>query len=94
MNDKELLEKTYNLAKENSKILKGIQRKSRISSTIGIIKWILIILITIWSYSLIQPVIGQMQEVYGTVQETSDTIKDLQDSSGIGNLLNIFKGGE
>ena len=83
--EKELLEKTYALSKENNNILRSLQRKSRIGVTIKILKWGIIILITVWSFSIIQPIIDD-------IKGTTDTVKGLQDSSGIGSLLNIFGG--
>lgn len=96
--EKELLESTYELAKSNNKILKGMRRKERVSTVFHAIKWIAIIAITIWSYVLIQPVLSQISGVYQNVQETTSAVKglqdraqDLQNGAGFENLLQLFK---
>ena len=96
--EKKLLEETAELTKKNNKILRGMQRKQTFSSVISIVKWVIIIGITLWSYYLIQPFLEQTMALYGQVQETSQSINELKvkadsalDTSGLQNLLDAFK---
>ena len=96
--EKKLLEETAELARKNNKILKGMQRKQNFSSIISIVKWTIIIGITLWSYYLIQPFLEQTLSMFNQIQETSQSINELKvkadgsfDTSGLQNLLDAFK---
>jgi len=98
--EKRLLEETARLTKENHKILKGMQRKQALGALWSTIKWIVIILFTIWSWMLVQPYIERMQRLYEQVQETSNTVNDLKvkaettlNPSGLQDVLNVFRMG-
>lgn len=90
-----LLEKTYELAKENNKILKSIQRKERFGTIMRVIKWIVIIIFLVWSYNFIQPFLEQLQAVYAGIQDTADSVNELKvQAQGFGNVFDFFKTGE
>jgi len=90
--EKALLKKTYDLAKENNKILSKMRKKANFASMWHALKWIAIIAFTIYSYILIQPFIDQAKEVYVGVKETTETVKGLKDQSseGIDKIFNFF----
>jgi hypothetical protein len=73
--DKNLLEKTYELSKENNHILKGIRSSNRRSSFIRILYWILIIGASIAAYYFIQPYIDTMVKAYQSVQSSLNSVK-------------------
>lgn len=86
-----LLEKTYELAKENNKILKSIQRKERFGTIVRVIKWAFIVIFLVWSYSFIQPFLDQLQAVYSGIQDTKDAVGELKvQAEGFGDIFKIF----
>lgn len=97
----ELLKKTAKLSKANYKMLKSMKRQQTIGSIVSLIKWIVIIAITIWSYYLIEPWIEQTKNMIEQVQETTQNVKEFQentsnsfgnfDPTGLQNLLDKFK---
>lgn len=98
--EKKLLEETARLTKENHKLLKSLHRKQTMASIWSALKWLLIILITIWSWIALQPMIERLEALYTQVQETSQTVNDLKvgaegaiDSSGLQDLFNAFRMG-
>ena len=63
--EKELLQKTYALAKENNEMLHSMRRSMRVSTTIRVIYWGLIILGTIGVTVYVGPILSS---VYGSYQ--------------------------
>ena len=62
--DRELLEKTFNLAEENNHLLRSMRRSMRFSQAFRIVYWLLIIGASVGAYYVIQPYIDQLLEVY------------------------------
>ena len=96
--EKQLLQETADLAKENNKILKKMRRGQFIGNIIGSLKWILLIIFTIWSWVLVQPYFEAMMNAYTQIGEASKSVNNLRtqtntafDSSGLQNLLEMFK---
>lgn len=96
--EKRLLEETAQLARESNKILKKMRRGQLIGNIIHSLKWILIVIVTVWSWVLIQPYFEKMMMMYAQIQETTETVNDLKvktntafDSSGLQNLLQTFR---
>lgn len=76
--EKELLEKTFEYAKENNKILRGMRRSLRLHSFLRALYWIIIIVATVWLYYYIQPFIDSLKSGYqemGEVENLSELIK-------------------
>jgi amino acid transporter len=99
--EKRLLEETVELSRENNKILKKMRRGMFIGNIIGSLKWILLIIFTIWSWVLVQPYFESILNMYSQVQETSQTVNEFKtqtntawDSSGLQNLLETFRIGD
>ncbi|MFH1454893.1 MAG: hypothetical protein ABIF22_01060 [bacterium] len=78
-NEKELLEKTYELSKENNHILKGIRRASRWSTIYRIFYWLLIIGVSVGSYIYIQPYIDSILTAYKNIQGELSNVKSVVD---------------
>jgi hypothetical protein len=93
--ERELVE-IKKLVNENNKILKNLQSRARIHTTIYIVKWIVIILAALGIYTVIQPVIESVVGTYGSLRDAAATISEVKnsipdpESSGI---LNFFKNG-
>jgi len=73
-NEKELLEKTYEMAKENNHILKGIRRTNRWSTFFRIFYWIVIIGISVGAFYYIQPYINPILKAYSSLQSNISNI--------------------
>lgn len=96
--EKELLQKTSELTKENNKILKKMRRGQFIGNIISSLKWILLVIFTIWSWVLVQPYFEAVMSTYTQIGEASKSVNDFRtqtntsfDSSGLQNLLKMFK---
>ena len=76
--EKEMLEKTYVLSQENNEMLKKIKGSQKMSNIMRWIYWIVIIVLSIGSFSLIQPYINSLQSVTG-------------DTSSLSQILNQYK---
>ncbi len=66
--EKQLLQKTYDLAEENNKILKGMRRMSRISGVFRVIYWSIIIIASVGAYYFIQPYVTSTLGLYDQIQ--------------------------
>ena len=62
--ERELLENTASLAKENNVILKKMQRSARWGMVMQYGYWILIILFSLGAYIAIKPYINQIISIY------------------------------
>lgn len=96
--EKQLLEDTLRLSKENNKILRTMRRSQFWANIISYIKWIILVIITIWSWVILQPYFDKMTQMYAQVQETTKTVGDLKvkaegafDGSGLQNILDTFR---
>jgi hypothetical protein len=88
-NDKELLEKTYELAKENNHILRGMKRSGRWSAIFRIFYWILIIGASLGAYVYVQPYINPLLNTYKNIQGEIGNVKTIVNkiSSSTSNIL-------
>ena len=59
--ERELLENTFNLAKENNEILRKMRRAQKIADFMRFMYWIIIIGVTIGAFYFMQPYIEQMK---------------------------------
>ncbi len=69
-NDKDLLQKTYELAKENNKFLHEIRRSHHWSVFFRIFYWVLIIGFSIGAYYYFQPYLDTVLKAYKTIQSS------------------------
>ncbi len=76
-NEKELLQKTYELTEENNKILRGIRRSNRWSSLFRAVYWIVIIGISIGAFIYIQPYVDSVMKAYNSIQTDLNTVKSV-----------------
>ena len=74
--EKELLEETARLVKENHKILKGIRRSARIDSFLRIIYWLIILGSAFGTYYFLQPYVNVIVKSYNGMQQNLQSVKD------------------
>lgn len=75
--EKELLQKTYELSEENNKILHGIRSSNRWSMFFRVFYWLVIIGISIGAFVYLQPYIDKAMGVYKVVQTDLNAIKSV-----------------
>jgi hypothetical protein len=73
--EKELLQKTYDLSVENHKMLRGIRNSNRWASVFRVIYWILIIGVSIGSFIYLQPYVNNILNAYQSIQGDLNTVK-------------------
>ncbi len=78
--ERELLNRSVELAEENNKILRALRRSARISRFISIVYWVLIIGSTVGAYYFIQPYIDQIYGVYSGAQDDLNNVSGLLQS--------------
>ena len=88
--EKELLEKTYALSKENNSMLKKIRSASRWSVFFRVMYWILIVVVAVIAFMFVKPYIDAVFNAYGSVQEDINSVKTT--TSTISDFFsNLFK---
>ena len=75
--EKELLQKTYELSEENNKILHSIRRGNRWSYFFKITYWVLVIGVAFGAYFYIQPYVNVLSNTYHGVTSDIDDIKNI-----------------
>jgi hypothetical protein len=73
--DKELLEKTYELANDNNKILHGIRRSNRWNAFFRVVYWIIIIGVSVGAFYYVQPYLNAAIKAFGTIQTDINSVK-------------------
>ncbi len=63
--EKKILEDTAKLTQENNKILREMRRTARWLRFFGIVKWGVIIIVTIGAYYFVQPYTEILSSIYG-----------------------------
>lgn len=82
--ERELLEQTYELAKDTNDKVSRLYRSYKWGRAFKIFYWVVIIGLSLGAYWLIQPYIDQLGQVYGGL---GDTVNKIHDTSQ--NLLNF-----
>lgn len=86
--EKELLNKTYQLVEENNGILKSMRLSNRVSTVFRFAYWFIIIAISFGAYYFIQPYLNFMTDTLGSVtgqgkntilNNTTNPLNNLQD---------------
>jgi hypothetical protein len=67
------------IVEENNKMLKRLQTRARIASTINIVKWVVIIAVALGVYTFIQPFLSQVGETYSSIRDSAKTIQELKE---------------
>ena len=92
--ERRLIQETLDLSRENNQILKKMRRGQFIGNIIHSLKWVVLIIITIYSWIVIQPYFEQMLSMYTQVQDATDSVNSMKlttDMSGLQNWLETFR---
>lgn len=82
--EKEILERTYELARNTNDKVSRLYRSYRWGRAFKIFYWVAIISLSVGAYWLIQPYVDQLKQAYGGIGDTVDTIHTTSQ-----NLLNF-----
>jgi len=99
--ERKMLQESLDLSRDNHAILKKMRRGQLIGNVIGSLKWILLIIFTIWSWVLVQPYFESVMNTYTSIQEASNNVNEFKtstntawDSSGLRNFFETFRIGD
>jgi hypothetical protein len=73
--EKDLLQKTYDLSKENNKILHSIRNSNRWANFFRFIYWVLIIGVSLGAFYYLQPYVNNILGAYNSIQGDLNTVK-------------------
>jgi hypothetical protein len=76
-NEKELLEKTYELEKENNRMLRSIRNSGRWALIFRVFYWLIIIGLSVGAFYFIQPYLQSLMDTYSNVQDSIGNINSL-----------------
>ena len=85
--EKSLLEETAKLTKENNKILRKMQRAARWARFFGLLKWVVIIGLTIGAYYYLEPYLQTILSMYSQIGGDTEKLQGLD----IGKLQELLK---
>ena len=71
--EKDLLERTFEYARENNKILKKMRTSAKFWSFMRIVYWAIIIGSAVGLYYFLQPFLDQLLDVYNQVVDLKDS---------------------
>jgi len=74
--EREMLEQTLELTRDNNKILHKIRRNNIISSIIRALYWIIILGTAFGAYYFIQPYLSMIGEGYIEIRENIESVKN------------------
>ncbi len=75
--ERDLLNRSIEIAEENNKILRGIRRSSRISTFFRILYWLIILGTAFGAYYFIQPYTNAIIKSYNEMKENVESIKNI-----------------
>ncbi|MEK7478019.1 MAG: hypothetical protein AAB645_01460 [Patescibacteria group bacterium] len=87
---KDLLEKNLKVSEENNDLLKGIIRHSRWSLALTIIKWVIIVGVTLGAYYYFEPLWNKTMDLYRSIIESTSTTSDVK-TDQVKNNLNLIR---
>ena len=82
--DRKLLEKTYDLAQENNKMISALRRAQIVGRFVKILYWVVIIALSSFALNAIQPYFDQIKAISGGVKDAG--------SSASSNYIEMIKG--
>jgi hypothetical protein len=75
--ERELLNKSIEIAEENNKILRGIRRNARFSSILRAIYWLIILGTAFGAYYFVKPFIDPVIKSYNGMQQNIESVKNM-----------------
>ena len=91
---KQLLEKTFELEKDNNTMLHKIRRGQQWSSFMRIVYWLIIIGVSVGAFYFMQPYVNKLMSLYNEVSGSSQSVNlggGVANSNNIGELLKNYK---
>lgn len=73
--DKDLLNRTFEYARENNKILNKMRSSMRRNSLLKVLFWILVIIGTIWLYYYLEPYLSSLKEALNELKSSFESIQ-------------------
>ncbi len=73
--ERELLNQSVVLAKENNKMLRSMVRSARIASLLRVIYWVFIIGSLVGAYYVVQPYLNQILDAYSGAESVLKTFQ-------------------
>jgi len=89
--EKSLLERTYKLAEENNKILRGLRRSNRTAIALRALYWVVIIALSYGAIYFIQPYFNTLTSMLGQNGGISGLTSDLSTLQEAANQLKAVK---
>jgi hypothetical protein len=82
--ERQLLEKTYSIAKENNQILKSMRNHARLGTAMRVLYWVAIIALSLGAYYFIEPYLKVLtglssQATTISPNSLSESVKNIQD---------------
>jgi alpha-galactosidase len=82
--ERQLLEKTYSLAKENNSLLKSMRNHARLGTAMRVLYWVVIIAISLGAYYFIEPYLKVLTGLSSQVTNVNsnsltESVKNIQD---------------
>jgi hypothetical protein len=78
---KKLLQDTYDLVKENNRVIRKIRRTQNIATISRIFYWVLIIGVTVGAFYFVQPYVDQLSQYTKGAGINLDSLKNLSNFS-------------
>ena len=75
--ERELLDTTFNLVKENNKMLHKIRRSQKVADLMRVLYWLVLLGIGIGAFYFIQPYVEQIQNFVGDAGATINSFKGI-----------------
>lgn len=90
---KQLLKDNIDLAQENNILLKKMVRNQKLTNIYRVVYWSIIIFTSVGAYYFIQPLLGNMFNVYGVSDgnNVGDVMKEFSNQQQFQDLLNSMK---
>ncbi len=84
------LDRLEQIEEENNEMLHGLTRRARLATAIGLVRWAIIILVTLGGYYVLQQYMAKVAELYTKVNSSAGAIDGTQEA--IQGALEQFKG--
>lgn len=76
--EEEMLRQTYELARENNKMLRKMRRNAFFGWIIKLLVWAVILGVPVYLYfTVLQPVFSDVQQTYQGIQESTQQVQDV-----------------
>jgi len=77
--DKELSE-IKKIVEQNNKMLHSLQNRARFGTIFSVLKWVIVVGISIGAYAFLQPYLNILLDTYTSIQESTSAIDQLKNS--------------